>query len=206
MVLGGGPHVSPDRIGRIVGHGLGSIAIEPAAIEAIGAGFGGTGEMPVAIPNLDPCVVAAFVSPEGGAGDAGGNADAAAGVGEDDGQPGATGQTLLDGFLGTLVSPLALGAVFYVDLLVERAIDRLDGFGGGFAVFDDGSALVMKLGAPRVAWLVELGVGQHAIEKQRLGYLLGPRVGIAGLHGQPQVFHQKFLAEGAQVASGHPGN
>ena len=206
MVLGGGPHVSPDRIGRIVGHGLGSIAIEPAAIEAIGAGFGGTGEMPVAVPDLDPCVVAAFVGPEGGTGDAGGNADTSAGVGEDDGEPGATGQALLDGFLGTLVGPLALGAVFHVDLLVERAVDRLHGFGGGFAIFDDGSALVMKLGTPRVARFVELGVGQHAIQKQRLGHLFGPRVGIAGLHCQPQIFRQKILAEGTQVASGHPGN
>ena len=82
---------------------LGCIAGEPPPIEALRVVFVRAEEMPVAVPDFHPGVVASPVRPHGGAHGAGRNADRAAGVHQDDREPGAGGPAGLHRFTRALI-------------------------------------------------------------------------------------------------------
>ena len=190
-------------MGGLGGDRLGGVCCEPASVEPFGVVFVGSGEVPVAVPDFDPSVVAAAVGPHRGANGAGGDADSAADIGEDDRKPGAGGHALLDGLLGALVGALALGVVVGVDELEELLVEDLGGLGGGGGVLDQRRGFREEIGAPGVARFVEDGVGEDVVEKDVFGHLLGPGEGFAGLQGEVEVLGEELGAEGFLVVLGH---
>jgi hypothetical protein len=73
-----------DRVHHRVFLGEGGIADEPAAIEAIFVGLAGAGEVPVAVPDFDPHVIARLVGPLRNADHPRRHADRSARVDEED--------------------------------------------------------------------------------------------------------------------------
>ena len=62
---------------------LGGIAHKPAAIEALGILFAGSGEMPFLVPNLHPGMVSPFVGPKGRTHQPGWNTNCPTGICQD---------------------------------------------------------------------------------------------------------------------------
>ena len=161
------------RLGRIVG--------EPSTIEAIRIVFVGTEEMPVAVPDLHPSVVAPAVSQQRSADGARRNPDRAAGVHQDDREPGASGATGLDRFTGALVRRFAAGVVVDVDQLEKLAVENLRGFACRLRVLHEWSSSFKEIRPPGLPGFIEDGVGQHVVEEDFLGDLIRPRELGAGI-------------------------
>ena len=167
------------RPGRVIG--------EPAVVEAFRVVFIGCHEVPALVPDLDPGVVAALVPPQRRADRAGRYPDGATGIDENDGQAGAGRPALFDGFLRRLVRAFPLGVVVGVDEIEKIAVEDLCCFGGGLRVLHQRCGLCHEIGAPRIARLVEHGVGQDVVEEDFLRHLLRPREFGARFHGEVEV-------------------
>ena len=148
-------------------------------------------------------MVAFLLRPRGHAGDAGRNAHGAAGIHEDDGEPGAGGLALGHGFGGALVVAFAAGVVMDVHALEQIAVQRLRGFGGGLATFDQFAGEPVEIGTPFIAGFIERGIGQDVVQKDGLGYGACPREGFARGQGEVNVGQQKFSAEDTAIGGRH---
>src|SRR5262249_53327903 len=127
------------------GHGIG---VEPGSVWTILVVFVSAEEMPIAIPVFGPGMIAFLLGPLGNAGDAGGNADRAAGINEDDREAGAGCFALLDGFGGTLIVAFASGVVVNVDAFEQITIQNLSCFACGFAIANNFARTVIEVAPP----------------------------------------------------------
>src|ERR1051325_11994204 len=96
---------------RRIDFGLGGVANKPGAVKAGRIVFVGASEMPLAVPNFGPGMIAAFVGRHGRAGAARGNADGATGINQNDGETSAGGATNRDRFFWALIRTFARGVV-----------------------------------------------------------------------------------------------
>jgi len=83
-MAGARPANGINRVAGISGGGSGSTACEPASIEVGASGFGSAGEVPAVISDFDPRVISGIVRPQRSADEAGGDANGATGVDEQD--------------------------------------------------------------------------------------------------------------------------
>ena len=178
--VGGGAR-GVNRVARVVVGGVGGVGEEP---EFVGRGvLEGAEGVPVALaPDLDPGVVAGLVAPAA-TDHAGGDADAAAGVDQEDGEAGAGGHADAHGVEGVLVGLVALGGVDDVDALPDAAVEAHGGLegrlGAGRERLGDGA----EDGEPVDGGLAEGGQGGDILAEE--GRVIdAPRVGLAveGLH------------------------
>src|SRR5262245_16895421 len=90
IITGAPPTRGIDLSQRVrAARGFGGIAVEPAMIETRLVELVCAGEMPVAIPNLNPRMIAILVRPFRNSDDSRGHTDGAAGIRQNNGQPGA---------------------------------------------------------------------------------------------------------------------
>ena len=193
-------------VARVLGLGLGRVVDEPSAVEPGRVGFGGPEEVPVAVPDFHPCVVAAHVGPEGGAGDPGRDADGATGVREQDGEPGAGGHAGRHRLEGGLVGAPALGVVADLEQREEALIEPARGLAGRGAILHERPSDLAQARAPVLAGLVGARVGQDVIQEQFLGDASGPWGGGHGLVGQHGVGGDHPQVHRFQVDGGHVGH
>ena len=72
-------------------------------------------------------------------------------------------------------------------------------------VAGDGPEAIEKIRAPGIPGLVQAGVGQHIVEKNRLGNILAPRHFTAGTIGESDVFQQEVGVQGFRIVRRHVG-
>ena len=115
--------------------------------------------------NLHPRVVAALVVPIGNARRSGRHADTAAGIDQQNGQSGAGGHALFDGFAGALVGGATFGVVVHIDQVEESSVQGLCGFGRSGAVGHQWRAALKEVGPPRLAAFIEDRIRQDVIHE-----------------------------------------
>ena len=197
------PRGGIDGVTWFVDPGLRGVADEPSPIQPGRVVFVSPREMPVTVPDLHPGVVAPLVGPHRGAHGAGRDAHRAAGLDQDDGEPRAGGFSQGLGLLEALVGALASGVVVDVHELEELAVQGLGRLAGGAGVLHQVAGHRHQFRPPRVPGLVEDGIGQHVVQEQGLGHLLGPRELLPGPESQVEVLPQELVAQILPVGLGH---
>ena len=169
------PRRGVDAVLGRVGTRLRGVGDEPTAVETRGIVLVGAGEEPAAVPDLDPRVVAAQVAPHRRADGARGDTDGATRFDEHDREAGARRFAACARLGERLVRAFAAGVIVQLEFVEEFFVQRSSGFARGRGAGDDRARELEQLGAPRVARLVEDGVGQDVVQEELLGHRGGPR-------------------------------
>ena len=115
--------------------------------------------MPVAIPNLDPRVIATLVEPQRSANHARRNADRATRINQQDGQSGTSCDFGFNGLKRPLIRCTAFPGILHPKLLEQFLIDDLGGFRGGFTIFDEWGTEIIQTLAPIIPLLAHARIG-----------------------------------------------
>src|SRR5690606_381593 len=105
--------------------------------------------------------------------------------------------------LRALVRAFPAGVVVDVDDIEDLAVQRLCCLRSRLRLLYDGCRLLEEEGTPKVARLVEHGVGQYVVEEDLLGHFFRPRKLLAGFQREAEVLTEKFRRQRLAVLLGH---
>ncbi len=180
-----------------------STVLKPGMVESLWVRFSRPGEMPAAVPNLNPAMVPAIIHPHRRSRYTGGHPDGSACVNQQNRQPAARGHAAFHGFERALNCLLALGRIADVDQREELLVKALRGFGRRFAVRDQRQAFFTKCVVPRVARFTDTGVGENFVEEDFVRHLVMPRRLLESVICKRQMLEEKARGKRTQIAVRH---
>ena len=195
-----------NRPQRIVAQGRRSPRGKPRLIELVAGRFRGPREVPVAVPDFYPRVIAAAVRPQRRTDEPRGNADRPARIDQEDCQTRARRQSRLDRFIGTLIRLGTLGRIANVDGAEDLLVENRGGLGPRRSVCHEGEKPLAKLLSPGISPFVDTGVRQHVVEKDVLRNFLVPRCLAPHTVGQLTILQQEIGRQGLQIPLRHIGH